>query len=70
MQKNNRQIEIENRLTKLEGGLIRIESKLSEITDNHIAHLDSKMWWGITLAITVLVGLVINLGLIITKGYN
>ena len=56
-------ISTEHRLTKLEEGLGRVEEKLEEIINNHLAHLDNKMWWGVALAISVLVGLVIDLGL-------
>lgn len=56
-------LQIESRLTRLEEGQARIEGVLDEIKTNHIAHLDSKMWWGVTLAIIILAGLVVDLAL-------
>ena len=60
-------LDIEKRLTTLEVsfGSLRDEmrAEFKELKENHIAHLDSKMWWGVALAISVLTGLVIDLGL-------
>ena len=64
---SSKDTKIEHRLTRLEEGQVRIEGTLEEIKTNHIAHLDSKMWWGVTLAITILIGLVVDLALRLWK---
>lgn len=60
-------ISVEKRLTSLEVGFDgfreEVRNEFTELKENHIKHLDDKMWWGIVLAISVLVGVIVDLSI-------
>lgn len=68
---SKRELEIESRLTAMEVGFnafrTEVRAEFKELKENHIAHLDAKMWWGVTLAMTILLGLVTDLVLRLWK---
>lgn len=61
---------VEHRITKLEETVKTVSDDVVEIRDNHLKHLSddivgikSQMWWGIGVAITVLMGVIVDLAL-------
>jgi hypothetical protein len=67
-------LSVEHRITRLEESVKVVGDDIIELKDNHIKHLaddmaelKQQMWWGIGVAVTVLIGVIVDLGMRLIK---